>query len=82
MNNEHVLNKINDMLNGDYCFSADELPSLRSDDDTQINISWIDKFKFVLVSERRIVKSVCASYRRRSPILRLCHFSNVKINGQ
>ena len=31
------------MFNGDYCFSADELPALRSDDDTQINISWIDK---------------------------------------
>ena len=51
LNNENVLNKINDMFNGDYCFSADELPAIRSDDDTQINISWIDKFKFIILSE-------------------------------
>ena len=39
------------MFNGDYCFSADELPALRSDDDTQINISWIDKFKFIIMTD-------------------------------
>ena len=48
MNHENVLKKIDDMFNDDYCFSADELPSLRSDDDTQINISWRDEFKFKL----------------------------------
>ena len=34
MNNENVLNKIDDMFNGDFCFSADELPAIRSDDET------------------------------------------------
>ena len=39
------------MFNGDYCFSADELPALRNNDETQINVSWIDKFRFEIMSE-------------------------------
>ena len=56
LNNKNVLKKIENMFNGDYCFSADELTALRSDDHTQINISWIDKFKFIIMTdyERKI----------------------------
>ena len=51
VNNEHVLKKLEQMFNGDFSFSADELPTLRSDDDTQINITWIDNIRFTELKE-------------------------------
>ena len=51
INNEHVLKKLDQMFNGDFSFSADQLPSLRSDDDTQINITWIDNIRFTELKE-------------------------------
>ena len=51
LNNEHVMNKLKQMFNGDFSFSSEQLPSLRSDDDTNINITWIDNIKFVIIPE-------------------------------
>ena len=47
------MKKLDAMFNGDYTFSVDELPTLRSDDDTQIKISWIDKFRFRMNEQKK-----------------------------
>ena len=51
INNDHVMKKLERMFDGDFSFSADQLPSLRSDDDSEINITWIDNIRFHFLPE-------------------------------
>ena len=40
------MRKLENMLNGEFTFSVDRLNTIKSDDDTQLNITWIDSMKF------------------------------------
>ena len=53
LNNEKTLEKINNMFNGSFAYSVDQIPNSISDDETQINITWMDNIRFVLVSEHQ-----------------------------
>ena len=51
LNNERVLQKLDNMFNGQFTYSVDEIPASISDGETQINISWMDNIRFVMISE-------------------------------
>ena len=46
INKENVMKKLSQIFNGDFSFNIEQLPSLRSDDDSQISITWMDNICF------------------------------------
>ena len=46
INKENVMKKLSQIFNGDFSFNIEQLPSLRSDDDSQISITWMDNIRF------------------------------------
>ena len=50
LNSEKVSQKLDNMFNGQFAYSVDEIPASISDGETQVNISWMDNIRFILIS--------------------------------
>ena len=51
LHNEKTLEKINNMFNGSFLYSVDDIPSSISDGEAAISLSYMDNIRFILVSE-------------------------------
>ena len=65
LDNAVIRSKLEDMLNGNYNFSCDELPTVVSDEDTKLYLSFIDAIKFTVLNPK-LDKPAKASVKRRS----------------